>query len=228
MKKTNLLPLIVSIIMIGILVTSCKQEKCDCENQKIDVESIEGYFCYPAAESRPPVALNYKEIVNMLTKYDTTRIQPLKDALGYYDSRINTYDFNNFVHYLNYIKKKSKKAKIKISGISFIYAAKSNYNDTGKSYQDLIYIPTTTINGNQIPFDAVLSAERDSLVTFKAALAENGYKWIYDSKDDFENGRSQEKNHNFLSREKSQVSSNTVLDAEDSGAGNVAHLRPPY
>lgn len=228
MKKTNLLLTFFSIVTIGIL-TSCETKKCNCDEQEIDPQNLEGYFCYPALTSRPDVALKYPEVVEMLTEYDQTRIKPLENALGYPDSRVNTYDFAKFVQYLNYVEKLSRKAKITITGISFISAAKPNYEGLKRSYQDLIYIPTTTINGEQIPFDAVLSAERDSLVTFKAALAEYGYNWIYNTKEEFEAGKNEENNYRLSITKQNKAGFIDFNVANDnSGAGNTATLAPPF
>lgn len=209
-------------------ITSCEKHKCVGE-QEIDPEKIDGYFCYPAIDARPDVSLNYPEIVTMLRAYDTTRIAPLEKALGYSDSRINTYDFDKFIQYLNYIKKLSKKAKIKITGISFISAAKPDYSDTGRSYQDLIYIPTTTINGKQIPFDAVQSIEQGKLITFKEVLAQHGYNWIYNTKEEFEAGKTE--GNDYIVKELKQNKTGVISISSrslESGAGNFGTLAPPF
>lgn len=231
MKKTNLLKLLIIVFTISFM-SSCKEEhKCNHESKSINPEDIEGYFTHPALESRPSVALDYDQVVSMLKEYDATRIEPLEKALGYPDSRINTYDFNQFIQYLNYVKKLSKKVGpkgINITGISFISAAMPNYEGLKKSYQDLIYIPTTTINGKQIPFDAVLSAERDSLVTFKAALAENGYNWIYNTKKEFEEGKNEKNDYSISKLKENKAGVVSLVFKERSGAGNLGQLEPPY
>ncbi|MBA6157287.1 hypothetical protein H3Z83_12260 [Tenacibaculum sp. S7007] len=227
MKKTNLLQLLIIVFAMSF-ITSCEKHKCD-DKQEIDPEDIDGYFCYPAVDSRPDVSLNYPEIVTMLRAYDTTRIEPLEKALGYPDSRINTYNFDSFIQYLNYVKKLSKKAGITISGISFISAAKLDYNGTGKSYQDLIYIPTTTINGEQVQFDAVQSVEQNRLVTFKEALAENGYNWIYKSKEEFEAGKRADNNYSIKIVKQNKAGFISLPPPPvDSGAGNFGTLTPPF
>lgn len=172
---------------------------------------------------RTPQMLDYPEIIEMLKTYDTTRVIPLKNALGYEDTRINTYSFKDFTDYLASIEKLSKIAGITITGISFISAAKPNYAKTGKSYQDLIYIPTTTIDGKQIAFDPVQSVKQGKLVTFKDMLAKNGYKWIYNTLEDFKAGQKEDCDYSAKKTEKSLMKSTDL-----SGAGNTAHLVPPY
>ena len=223
MKKTNLLLAFCAIFVIGL--SSCKPTvKCDCENQ----EQPKGTFCY-TDEGRQPEMINYKEIVTMLTDYDTSRIAPLEEALGYQDSRLNNYNFSQFKKYLGNIEALSKKAKIEITGISFISAVKKNYNNTGKNYQDLIYVPTTLINGKQIPFDPVQSVLQGKLVTFKEMLAKNGYNWIYNTREDFETGKKKDNNYSIPITKQSKAGFIDVFVNEDeSGAGNMAKLSPPF
>lgn len=221
MKKTNLLKLVIIVFTMN-LITSCEKHKCKCDHDDWQSQIPEGTFCY-SDEGRTAEMLDYTEIVNMLRNYDTTRIAPLEKALGYEDSRVNNYNFKQFKKYLGRIEKLSKKAGIEITGLNFISAAKPNYNGTGRSYQDLIYIPTTTIDGKQIAFDAVQSVAEGKLVTFKEMLAKNGYNWIYNSTDDFNNGKRDDYNYSIELPVGSPVLSN-----EPSGAGNLAHLTPPY
>ena len=228
MKKTNLLQLLIIVFAMSF-IASCEKHKCD-DKQEIDPDKIEGYFCHPAIDAKPDVSIDYPEIVTMLRAYDTTRIEPLEKALGYPDSRINTYNFDSFIQYLNYVKKLSKKAGITISGISFISAAKLDYNGTGKSYQDLIYIPTTTIDGKQVQFDAFQSVEQGKLVTFKEALAQHGYHWIYNTKEDFEAGKRAGNNYSIkvLKQNKAGFHIEELAGENGSGAGNHGHLSPPF
>lgn len=232
MKKTNQF-LLACAIMMAVL-SSCATE-CKCEEnapKEVNPEELEGYFCHPAKEGRPASALNYPEIVSMLKAYDATRIAPLAKALGYEDSRINTYDFNSFMNYLNYIKKATKKLrkkgiKVKIKGISFISAVKKDYAGTGKSYQDLIYIPTTMVKGKEVPFDPVQSLEQGRVVTLKEVLAKYGYNWIYNTKEEWENGKRKDFNYSI----KPNMQGGSLIDAmfsDISGAGNTANLAPPY
>ncbi|APG66145.1 hypothetical protein LPB136_12530 [Tenacibaculum todarodis] len=219
--KTNRLVLFLSIVMIGFL-TSC-EKKCNCDDQNFTPP--DGTFCY-VDEGRTEEMLDYTEIVAMLRNYDATRIAPLEKALGYEDSRLNTYNFEGFKKYLGHIENLSKKAKIKISGISFISAAKANYDGTKRSYQDLIYIPTTTVNGKQIAFDPVQSLKQGKLVTFKEMLAANGYNWIYNSIEDFKKGKRPD--NNYSTQQQQQQQKSTILTGnQKSGAGNWGQLTPP-
>ncbi|CAM1346034.1 hypothetical protein [Tenacibaculum crassostreae] len=228
MKKTNLLRLLFLAFVMSFAV-SCEKHQCKCEHDDWQSQLPEGTFCYSDL-GRTNEMLNYPEIVEMLRNYDTTRIAPLEKALGYPDSRINTYNYQNFKNYLGHIESLSKKAKIEITGISFISAAKPDYNGTGKSYQDLIYIPTTTIDGKQVAFDPVQSTKKGKLVTFKEALAANGYNWIYNSKEEFEEGKRVDYNYSIkvLKENKAGFMSLTPPGDDDSGAGNKGNLEPPY
>ena len=138
MKKTNLLKLVIIVFTMNFMA-SCEKHKCKCDHDDWQSQIPDSTFCY-SDEGRTAEMLDYTEIVNMLRNYDTTRIAPLEKALGYDDSRINTYNFKQFRKYLGRVKNLSRKAGIEITGLSFISAAKPNYNGTGRSYQDLIYI----------------------------------------------------------------------------------------
>lgn len=231
MKKTNQLLAILSIVALGLLASCNTKAKKDETKQVEEAEEVKpnpDEFTY-RYKGRPKSALNYKEIIEMLADYDKTRIAPLEKALGYEDSRINNYNFEEFMAYLGYIQKLSREAGITITGISFISASKPNYNNTGKSYQDLIYIPTTTIDGKQIPFDPVLSAKKKKVVTFKQALAERGYNWIYNTKKEFEDGKRADNNYRtIVKQDKAGVLTLQSPFDEDSGAGNLGRLEPPY
>ncbi|WP_420551690.1 hypothetical protein [Tenacibaculum aiptasiae] len=217
MKKTNLLKMLIIFFTLNFMA-SCEKHKCKCDDWQSQIP--EGTFCY-SDEGRTSEMLDYKEIVSMLRNYDTTRIAPLEKALGYEDSRINTYDFKQFRKYLGRIKNLSKKAGIKISGISFISAAMPDYNGTGRSYQDLIYIPTTIVDGKEVAFDPLQSYEQGKLVTFKEMLAKNGYNWIYNSTEDFTKGKREDNNYSI-----ELMSDDPSKDL--SGAGNRGTLSPPY
>ncbi|TDQ21922.1 hypothetical protein [Tenacibaculum caenipelagi] len=229
MKKTNLLQLLFLTLAVSFAVSCEKTDsKCDCDDWRSQVP--EGTFCY-SDEGRTKEMLNYKEIVEMLSNYDRTRIAPIEKTLGYEDTRANTFDFAQFKKYLAHVENMSKKANIEITGISFISTAKENHNNTGKSYSSLIYIPTTTINDKQIAFDPVQSAKQGKLVTFKEMLAKHGYKWIYNTKEEFEKGKRDDYNYNIrvLKENKAGFMYASPLNDESlSGAGNQANLEPPY
>lgn len=214
-KKTILkVTTVVYALFFAGFISSCKN------NNKHEVKPVEkeipvGTFCYKD-EGRTAEMLNYTELVKMLTEYDTTRKIPLEKALGYEDTRINNFNFNQFKKYLGYVESLSDKANIKITGISFISGAKANYNSTGKSYQDLIYVPTTTIDGEQVAFDPVQSVKQGRLVTLKEMLKKFNYNWPYDKISEKEN--------------QTKLQKATTLRGGDevSGAGNRGELKPPY
>ncbi len=226
MKKINVFKTVIVVFLLSF-ITSCEKHECKCDCEDWQSQVPEGTFCY-ADEGRQKEMLNYTEIITMLTNYDQTRIRPLEDALGYEDSRINTYNYEQFKKYLGHIEYMSKKAKINITGISFIATANPNYKGTGKSYQDLIYIPTTTIDGKDIAFDPVQSVKQGKLVTFKQMLAVNGYKWIYNTKKEFEEGKRKDYNYTLKKENKAGFMNFNQSDVDESGAGNWGNLEPPY
>lgn len=225
MKKTNLL--LIFVVALAIL-TSCKDHKCKCDCDDWQSLVPEGTFCY-SDEGRTEEMLDYKEVIDMLKNFDRTRIAPLESALGYQDARIHNYNFDQFKKYLGHVENLSKKANVKITGISFIAGVKENYKGKGKGYQDLIYIPTTTVNGKQIPFDPLHSARQGKLVTFKEMLAKHGYKWIYNTIEEFKEGKNP--NYDYSLPIKKQNEAGFFAPSYDdgkSGAGNKGQLQPPY
>lgn len=225
MKKTNLL-LIFAITFTFLF--SCKEHKCKCDCDDWQSQIPEGTFCY-SDEGRTKEMLNYDELIDMLKNFDRTRIAPLESALGYQDARVHTYDFEQLKKYLGHIENLSKKSKVKITGISFIAGAKKDYKGTGRTYQDLIYIPTTTVNGKQIPFDPLHSARQGKLVTFKDMLAKHGYKWIYNSAKEFKEGRNPNYDYSLPVRKQNEAGFFApTFDKGESGAGNRGVLQPPY
>ena len=229
MKKTKLFQLLFLTLLMSF-VTSCEKYQCKCEGDDWKTQIPEGTFCY-SDEGRTKEMLTYSDVVTMLSNYDSTRIAPLEKSLGYEDSRVNNFDFVQFKKYLGHIENLSKKANIKITGISFIATAKENHNNTGKSYSSLIYIPTTTIDGKQVAFDPVQSAKQGKLVTFKEMLAKNGYRWIYNTREEYEKGKRDDYNYQIrvVRQNKAGFMLTTSLDDEMlSGAGDQANLEPPY
>jgi len=230
MKNTNRLKLLLLTLVMSFAI-SCDKingNKCDCDDWQSQVP--EGTFYY-SNEGRTKEMLNYNEIVDMLSNYDKTRIAPLEKALGYEDTRANTFNFVQFKKYLGHVEHLSKKAKVKITGISFISTAKENYGEEGRSYSSLIYIPTTTIDGKQIAFDPVQSAKQGKLVTFKEMLVKHGYEWIYNTKEEFKKGKREDYNYRVktVRENKAGFMFASPLDEELlSGAGNWASLEPPY
>ncbi|CAL2090051.1 hypothetical protein [Tenacibaculum sp. 190524A05c] len=174
---------------------------------------------------KPKRLLTYKKIVTMLHGYDRTRFELLVNELGFEDTRVNTFDFYELKNYLNFMEKEAKEKNIKLKGISFI---KGVYNDENapnrelKDYENLIYIPTTLINGKEVQVD-VLNSSKDKLVTFKEMLEKYNYEWRYDNKENFKlkSGKKEEK-----TVFKSMVMRDGLSD-EESSAGNYGHLSPP-
>lgn len=208
--KTNRLLLFLSIVMIGFL-TSC-EKKCNCDDQNFTPP--DGTYTY-SDEGRTKEMLNYSEVVEVLTEYDKTRKVYLEKALGYEDTRINNVDFEQFKKYLGHIEKLSDSAKIKITGISFVSAVNSNYEGSGKGYQELIYVPTTTINKKQVAFDPVQSLKEGRLVTVKEMLRKYKYNWPF-GKNDIQEIKSKSAQKPFTEPDK------------ESGFGNHLTLSPPF
>ncbi|CAM1356031.1 hypothetical protein [Tenacibaculum halocynthiae] len=227
MNKKNIFQKIIGIFK-SIFCKECTYEEC------IESANENGVFCYKD-EGRTKEMLSYSEIIEMLKSYDMTRIEPIEKALGYEDSRINTFDFIQFKKYLGHIENLSRKVKIEITGISFIATAKPNHKGKEKGYGSLIYMPSTTIRGKQVLFDPVQSAKRGELVTFKEMLVKHGYNWIYDSEGEYKEGKRKDYNYSLQSIKKETVAfsmrngeGNTNMDGDDSGAGNLSHKKPPY
>ncbi|SED20327.1 hypothetical protein SAMN04489761_4608 [Tenacibaculum sp. MAR_2009_124] len=203
---------------------------CDCD-ECIENGADKGIFCYKD-EGRTKEMLAYPEVIEMLKRYDGTRIEPFEQAYGYEDTRMNTFNFYQFKKYLGHIENLSKRAGIRISGISFIYGAK-NHEGARHGYNSLVYLPSTVINGKEVLFDPVQSARQGKLVTFKEMLERYGYQWIYDDAEDYEQGKRKDNNYDLKSnQEKSsefKMISNDDFDQEDeSGTGNHSTLAPPY
>ncbi|CAM1365163.1 hypothetical protein [Tenacibaculum xiamenense] len=203
---------------------------CDCE-ECIEKGPEQGVFCYKD-EGRTKEMLTYPQVIEMLKRYDDTRIEPFEQAYGYEDSRITTFDFYQFKKYLGHVETLSRKAKIKMTGISFISGA-TNLEDNGKEYSSLIYMPSTKINGRDVLYDPTRSANEGKLVTFKEMLERYGYQWIYDNAEDYEQGKRKDNNYDLKSNQVksarfSMISNDGFGQDDESGAGNYGQLTPPY
>lgn len=188
----------------------------------------EGFFCYKD-EGRTKEMLNYPSIVSMLENYDVSRIAPIQEAIGYEDARMFNFNFMQLKKYFGHIENLSKKAKIEVTGISFISAVTKDVGRTKHGYKTLIYIPTTNVNGKEIMFDPMQSYKQGRLVTLKEMLGEFGYNWVYDSKEDYTNRG--EKLANNTKKKSTEVISNeraSMGDFDQSGAGNFGTIAPPY
>lgn len=197
------------ICAMALVCVSCTQEKLDA----VQAEKV-------GTASRPYNALTAKQVVQMLAQYDATRKPILQKGLGFEDTRINHYSIETLENYLAYVKQLSKQKGIKLTGISFVSAAYPTNFDHGKeNYQTFVFMPTTEINGKNIPFDAVQSTNK-KVVTMKQALANYGYNWVYDSKKDYDAA----KNESTLLK---RGVFTRIADIESS-TGNWGHLWPPY
>ena len=176
--------------------------------------------------TKPERLLTYKEIVTMLHEYDRTRFELLVNGLGFEDTRINTFDFQELKNYMNYMEKEAKEKGIKLKGISFIkgvYSEEHAPKKELKSYENLLYIPTTVVNGKEVQVD-VLNSSREKLVTFKEILEKYNYEWRYDNKENFKlkSSKKEEVKTSFKA-----MMMRDGFTEEESGAGNFGQLRPP-
>ena len=135
--------------------------------------------------------------------------------LGFEDTRVNTYPIEKLKNYLGYIENLCVQKNIPLTGINIISAAypdkKSNSKEAG--YQTLIFMPTTTIDGEDfVTFDP-LKSTKGSPVTFKSILAKKGYKWLYDNSKVSKN-----KNGMFLK--------NLSGDDDSSGSNKLGSIPP--
>lgn len=189
---------------------SCTQDK---------LEEISQADSQPTA-TRPYNALTSKQVVRMLHQYDETRKPILEQGLGFEDTRINHYSIETLENYLAYVKQLSKEKGIKLTGISFVSAAyPKNFEQGTPNYQTFVFMPTTEVEGKNIPFDAVQSTN-EKVVTMKDALAKYGYHWKYDSKEDYE-----------AAKNKGVLLQKGLLEKTadtKSVAGNLGHLSPPF
>lgn len=184
--------------------------------------------------TKPKTLLSYSEIVSMLTEYDNTRREHMISVLGFEDTRVNTFDFVEVKNYLTYTEKLAKEKGIQLKGISFIKGAYAKETTTSKnvdfiSYENLMYLPTALIEGNEVQIDLVHST-KNSIVSFKDILAKNGYDWRYDNAANFITKK------NFTTDgEQKQIISNTnemqLRVKSSSGESLVANhstIAPPY
>ena len=218
MKKINLLQLLFLTVMMSVAV-SCDNinHKCDCDDWQSQVP--EGTFCY-ANQGRPSNMLKYKEIISMLESYDETRNEVLEKSLGFEDTRVNSYPIQQLKDYLGYIESLCAEKEIPLTGINIISAAyPENYSGSKSAgYQTLIFMPTTTIDGEEfVTFDP-LKSKKGAPTTFKSILAKRGYHWSYDkSRVSKEAQKAGIMNFNSMQD-----------DLEDSSGANRLKPTPPY
>lgn len=216
MKKTVLLKLLVVVYAIAFILfmTSCEKHECKRSHEKSEHKVIEGTFNY-TDKGRPTNMIKYNEIVNMLEAYDSTRKFVLEKSLGFEDTRVNTYPIEELKNYLGYIENLCVQKNIPLTGINIISAAypnkKSNSKEAG--YQTLIFMPTTTIDGEYfVTFDPLKSVKGNP-ITFKSILAKKGYKWLYDNSK--------------VSKNKETIVEKSFQENEISSGSNRLASRPP-
>ena len=206
----------IKIVSLALLVSvvsfiGCQKDE-DAVNPNVEVSSAE----------RPHNALMYKEMISILEHYDKTRKPVLENALGFEDTRINHYSIETLENYIKYVKQLSKEKGIEFTGINFVSGAyPENASHGVPNYQNIMLMPTTTINGKNIAFDPVQSSSEE-VVTMKEMFAYYGYNWVYDSKEDYDNRKSVNKRleENYKRRSSTE-------DLESSGS-NFGGIRPPY
>ncbi len=194
-------------------------------------ELLQAIFCVfcpkPPKPHKPETLLTYHEVVDMLRHYDETRREQLIGALGFEDTRVNTFDFYELKNYLTYVEKEAKEKGIKLKGISFIkgvYSEKTTHKSDFVDYENLMYMPTTVIKGEQVLVD-VINSSKEKTVTFRQMLEKNGYEWRYSLKENFNLKVSHKKEKKIL---KSTLMQKNGGDELLSGTANVTNLAPPY
>lgn len=214
MKKTYLLQLLI-IVLTTSLIISCEKHKCKCDHENWEAQIPEGTFCY-VDKGRPTNMIKYNEIVKMLEAYDNTRKNVLKSALGFEDTRISTYPVQQLKDYLGYVEALCAQKSIPLTGINIISAAYPKANSGASKeagYQTLIFMPTTTIDGEGfVTFDP-LKSKKGMPATFKSLLAKRGYTWPYDNSE--------------ISKEE-QKAGIMNLEGEESSGSNKLGSVPPY
>ncbi len=180
MKKINVFKTVIVVFLLSF-ITSCEKHECKCDCEDWQSQVPEGIYFYKD-NGRPSNAIKYNEIVKMLEAYDETRKEVLKKSLGFEDTRVNSYPIEQLKDYLGYIEGLCAEKEIELTGINIISAAyPKNYSKSKEAgYQSLIFMPTTTIDGESyVTFDP-LKSKKGHPVTFKSILASKGYNWTYD------------------------------------------------
>ena len=178
--------------------------------------------------SKPKRLLTYKQIATMLHEYDRTRFELLVNGLGFEDTRINTFDFYELKNYMEYMEIEAKKRNISLKGISFIKGVYNEENapkDIAKGYENLLYIPTTMVNGKEVEID-VLKSSKGSVVTLKEILENYNYDWRYDNKENYKNKSSITEDKDI--HKSVAMRGDGLSGEEESSVGNFGGIRPPY
>lgn len=187
------------------------------------LQSILGLICpKPQEPSKPKTLLTYKEIVLMLSEYDETRLKILTNELGFEDTRVNTFGFQELKNYLDYVEKIANKKGIQLKGISFIKGVYNKENtdiDKYEGYENLLYTPTAIVDGVEVAID-VLKSKKGKIVTLKEVLEHNGYEWRYDSRKKKETQKHETKTM--------MMRTEITLEDSESGVGNKTKIAPPH
>jgi len=189
----------------------------------------------PIDPTKPETLLTYDEVVDMLQNYDETRLKPLIDILGFEDTRINTFDFEEIKKYITFMEHEAKEKEIRLKGISFIkgvYSDKVSRNQDFVEYENLFYVPTAMVDGKEELID-VINSKKGELITFKRMLAEFGYEWRYDNIKNFKlkaNLQLEQLQKTEKGEPKAFKSMAMMRGGELklSSAGNYSHLAPPH
>ncbi len=184
-------------------------------------------FCKTPEPKRPETLLTYKKVVSMLKEYDNTRFEVLVNGLGFEDTRVNTFNFQELKNYMLYTEKLAKKKKIKLHGISFIKGVYSNenaHNDDFIGYENLMYMPTVMVNGKETLID-LINSKVGKIVTFKEMLEQYGYKWRYDNK---ENYIMRKKKYKMEKEETQMLKTFNQENDELSITANASNIAPPF
>ncbi|CAL2088029.1 conserved hypothetical protein [Tenacibaculum sp. 190524A05c] len=175
--------------------------------------------------SKPKTLLSYRDIVTMLHEYDNSRFELLVNGLGFEDTRVNTLDFYELKNYLAFMEREAKKRNISLKGISFIkgvYTEENSPKPEFINYENLLYTPTTIIEGKEVEID-VLNSTRESVVTLKSKLQEYNYEWRYDDKKNYKLKSSKKAEDKIMKT----IMRNDGFSDEESGLANKTHLSPP-
>ncbi len=185
-------------------------------------ERICRFLCRTPEPTKPETLLTYKKVVSMLKEYDNTRFEVLVNGLGFEDTRVNTFNFEELKNYMEYTQKLAKKKKIKLKGISFIkgvYSSESAHKDDFIGYENLMYMPTAMVNGKEVLVD-LINSKVGKIVTFKEMLERYGYEWRYDNVN----------NYKMKGKQKEVKIVKAMMKEHDelSGTANVTNIAPPY
>ncbi|WGH74332.1 hypothetical protein P8625_09410 [Tenacibaculum tangerinum] len=174
----------------------------------------------PEDPTQPKTLLTYTKIINMLREYDNRRRKLIVESLGFEDTRMNIFDFEEFKNYMLYTEKVANEKGIKLKGISFIkgvYNEETAHDTRFVNYENLLYTPTAIVNGKEVPID-ILKSTSNHIVTLQEILEKHGYEWTYDSKEELQK---QVQKQAF----KAMVLTENTDDL--SGVGNLSHIKPP-